>query len=66
MNGPQATTKDDRAVSLANQKELREEVSRGWTGWSPNSREHVERTDANSVLSVSLQLAKQIKEPSKG
>jgi hypothetical protein len=73
MNGPQPTTTDGRAVALASQKELREDVSRLY-GMVSELKEQVERTDANSMLSVSLvkkaqqieKLAKQIKDLAKG
>lgn len=73
MNGPQPTTGADRAVSLGNQKELREDVSRLY-GMVSDLKEQVERTDANSMLSVSLvkkaqqieKLAKQIRDLAKG
>lgn len=73
MNGPKPTTTDGRAVSFANQKELREDVSRLY-GMVSELKEQVERTDANSMLSVSLvkkaqdieKLAKQIKGLAKG
>ena len=73
MNGPQPTTTDGRAVALANQKELREDIARLY-GMVSELKEQVERTDANSMLSVSLvkkaqkieKLAKQIKDLAKG
>ncbi|HEY6944665.1 MAG TPA: hypothetical protein VI431_05965 [Candidatus Acidoferrum sp.] len=73
MNGPQPTTGEGRAVALANQKELREDVSRLY-GMVSELKEQVERTDADSMLSVSLvkkaqqieKLAKQIKDLAKG
>ena len=73
MNGPQPTTTDGRAVALANQKELREDIARLY-GMASELKEQVERTDANSMLSVSLvkkaqqieKLAKQIKDLAKG
>ena len=73
MNGPRPTTGEDRAVSLANQKELREEVSRLY-GMVSELKEQVEQTDANSMLSVSLvkkaqqieKLAKQIRNLARG
>lgn len=52
MNGPQRTTADGRAVSLANQQELREDVSRLYAMIS-ELKEQVEKTDANSMPSVS-------------
>ena len=73
MNGPHPTTREDRAVSLANQKELREDVSRLY-GMVSDLKEQVEQTDANSMLSVSLvkkaqqieKLAKQIRDLARG
>lgn len=73
MNGPQPAIADGKAVALANQKELREDVSRLY-GMISELKEQVERTDANSMLSVSLvkkaqqieKLAKQIKDLAKG
>jgi uncharacterized phage infection (PIP) family protein YhgE len=73
MNGPQPTIPDGKAVALANQKELREDVSRLY-GMVSELKEQIERTDAGSMLSVSLvkkaqqieKLAKQIKDLAKG
>lgn len=73
MDGPKPTTNDGRAVALANQKELREEITRLY-GMVSELKEQVERTDSNSMLSVSLvkkaqqieKLAKQIKDLAKG
>lgn len=73
MDGPQPTTTDGRAVSLANQKELREDVSRLY-GMVSELKEQMEKTDGNSMLSLSLvkkaqqieKLAKQIKVLAKG
>jgi hypothetical protein len=73
MNGPQPTTTDGRSVAPANQKELREDIARLY-GMVSELKEQVERTDANSMLSVSLvkkaqqieKLAKQIKDLAKG
>jgi hypothetical protein len=73
MNGPQPTTTDGRAVALANQKELREDVSRLY-GMVSELKEQVDRTNSDSMLSVSLvkkakeieKLAKQIKDLAKG
>lgn len=73
MNGPQPTTTEGRSVAPANQKELREDVSRLY-GMVSELKEQVERTDANSMLSVSLvkkaqdieKLAKQIKGLARG
>lgn len=73
MNGPQPTTTEGRSVAPANQQELREDVSRLY-GMVSELKEQVERTDANSMLSVSLvkkaqdieKLAKQIKGLAKG
>jgi hypothetical protein len=73
MDGPQPTTTDGRAVALANQKELREDVSRLY-GMVSELKEQVDRTNSDSMLSVSLvkkakeieKLAKQIKDLAKG
>jgi hypothetical protein len=73
MNGPRPTTADEKPVSPAHQKELREDVSRLY-GMVSELKEQVEKTDANSMLSVSLvkkaqqieKLAKQIKDLAKG
>lgn len=73
MNGPQPTTGEGRVVSLANQKELREDVSRLY-GMVSDLKQQVERTNADSMLSVSLvkkaqqieKLAKQIRGLAKG
>jgi len=73
MSGPQPTTTDGRSVAIANQKKLREDIARLY-GMASERKEQVERTDANSMLSVSLvkkaqqieKLAKQIKDLAKG
>ena len=51
MNRPQPTTADGRAVTLANQKELREDVSRRY-GTVSELKEQVEKTEANSMPSA--------------
>ena len=73
MNGPQPTVGDGKAVALANQKELRDDVTRLYEMVS-ELKEQVQRTDSSSMLSVSLvkkaqqieKLAKQIKDLAKG
>lgn len=73
MNGPQPTTTDGRAIARANQKKLREDVSRLY-GMVSELKEQVDRTNSDSMLSESLvkkakeieKLAKQIKDLSKG
>jgi hypothetical protein len=73
MDEPQLVTKDGKTRALANQKELREDVSRLY-GMVSELREQVNRTNSDSMLSVSLvkkakeieKLAKQIKDLAKG
>jgi len=72
MNRPQPTTADGRALTLANQKELREDVSRLY-GTVFELKELVEKTDANSMPSAWLlkkarseKPAQQVKNPAKG
>ncbi|HXY25725.1 MAG TPA: hypothetical protein VEI73_13810 [Candidatus Acidoferrum sp.] len=73
MDGPQPTVGDGKAVAVANQKELRDDVTRLY-GIVSELKEQVQRTDSSAMLSVSLvkkaqqieKLAKQIKELAKG
>ena len=73
MDGPQPTVGDGKAVAVANQKELRDDVTRLY-GMVSELKEQVQRTDAGAMLSVSLvkkaqqieKLAKQIKDLAKG
>jgi len=73
MNGPQPTVGDGKASALANQKELRADVTRLYEMVS-ELKEQVEKTDANTMLSTSLvkqaqkieKLAKQIKNLARG
>ena len=73
MNGPQATGPDEKAIDRANQQEIRSDVSKLYEMVS-ELKDQVEKTDANSTLSISVvkkaqqieKLAKQIKERAKG
>jgi hypothetical protein len=73
MNGPQATGPDKKAIDRANQQEIRSDVSKLYEMVS-ELKDQVEKTDANSTLSISVvkkaqqieKLAKQIKERAKG
>jgi len=73
MDGPRPTVGDGKAVALANQKELRDDVTR-LSAMVSELREQVNRTDSSAMLSVSLvkkaqqieKLAKQVKDLAKG
>jgi hypothetical protein len=73
LNGPQVTVPDRKAMDRANQQELRSDVSKLYE-MVADLKDQVEKTDANSTLSVSVvkkaqqieKLAKLIKELAKG
>jgi hypothetical protein len=73
LQGPRPKEPDQKAIDRANQKELRDEVSKLFD-MVTELKDQVERVDATSTLSMSVvkkaqqieKLAKQIKELAKG
>lgn len=73
LNGPQAAGKDQKTLDKAKQQELRTDVTRLYE-MVAELKDQVDKTDANSTLSLSVvkkaqqieKLAKQIKEAAKG
>jgi len=73
LNGPQAVGKDQKTIDKAKKEELRNDVTKLYEMVS-ELKDQVDKTDANSTLSLSVlkkaqqieKLAKQIKEVAKG